>query len=87
MLGTDLEFLDQFPRSATFPEPVLHTDHTHNEGPTIEFLRLANYGRNLVSESADLVLLSGDPTQVPPEEIKDIKVEMTIIGGRVVWET
>jgi len=34
---------------------------------------------------ADMVLLSGDPTRLPPEEIKDIKVEMTIIGGEVVW--
>jgi len=35
---------------------------------------------------ADMVVLSGDPTRVPPERIMDIKVEMTIIGGRVVWE-
>jgi predicted amidohydrolase YtcJ len=35
---------------------------------------------------ADLVLLSDDPTTCPPERIKDIKVEMTIIGGEVVWE-
>jgi len=35
---------------------------------------------------ADLVVLSADPTKVPPEKIKDIKVEMTIIGGEVVWE-
>ncbi len=35
---------------------------------------------------ADLVVLSDDPTQVPPEKIKEIKVEMTIIGGKVVWE-
>ncbi|MBN1161083.1 MAG: amidohydrolase [Dehalococcoidales bacterium] len=35
---------------------------------------------------ADMVILSGDPTRVPPEKIKDIKVEMTIIGGEVVWE-
>ncbi len=35
---------------------------------------------------ADMVLLSGDPTKAPPEQIKDIKVEMTIIGGKVVWE-
>lgn len=34
---------------------------------------------------ADLVMLSADPTTVPPEQIKDIKVEMTIIGGQVVW--
>jgi predicted amidohydrolase YtcJ len=35
---------------------------------------------------ADLVVLNKDPTRVPAEEIKDIKVVMTIIGGKVVWE-
>jgi len=35
---------------------------------------------------ADLVVLNGDPTKVPINEIKDIKVEMTIIDGEVVWE-
>jgi predicted amidohydrolase YtcJ len=35
---------------------------------------------------ADMVVLSDDPNKVPPEKIKDIKVEMTIIGGKVVWE-
>ncbi|MFC1918681.1 amidohydrolase [Chloroflexota bacterium] len=35
---------------------------------------------------ADMVLLSNDPTRVPPEDIKDIKVEMTVIDGEVVWE-
>jgi predicted amidohydrolase YtcJ len=35
---------------------------------------------------ADLVLLSDDPTMVSPERIKDIEVEMTIVGGEVAWE-
>ncbi len=35
---------------------------------------------------ADLVLLSNDPIQTPPEDIGNIEVQMTIIGGRVVWE-
>jgi predicted amidohydrolase YtcJ len=35
---------------------------------------------------ADIVVLSADPTNVPPEKIKDARVEMTIIGGEVVWE-
>jgi hypothetical protein len=34
---------------------------------------------------ADLVLISGDPTRLPPDEIKDIEVEMTVIDGKVVW--
>ena len=35
---------------------------------------------------ADMVVLSDNPVTVPPERIKDISVEMTIIGGEVVWE-
>jgi len=34
---------------------------------------------------ADLVILSGDPTRLPPGEIKELEVEMTIIGGKAVW--
>jgi hypothetical protein len=35
---------------------------------------------------ADMTVLSADPTRVPPEQIKDIRVEMTVLGGEVVWE-
>jgi predicted amidohydrolase YtcJ len=35
---------------------------------------------------ADIVVLSDDPTRVPVQQIKDIKVGMTVIGGEVVWE-
>jgi predicted amidohydrolase YtcJ len=35
---------------------------------------------------ADLVILSADPFKVRPEEIGGLKVEMTIVGGRVVFE-
>ncbi|MFO8011002.1 MAG: amidohydrolase [Dehalococcoidia bacterium] len=34
---------------------------------------------------ADLVLLSADPTAIYPDEIRDIRVEKTIMNGRVVW--
>jgi predicted amidohydrolase YtcJ len=35
---------------------------------------------------ADLVLLNGNPTKVPINELKDLKVEMTILNGKIVWE-
>jgi predicted amidohydrolase YtcJ len=35
---------------------------------------------------ADLVVLNGDPTKLPANEIKDIEVEMTILDGEVVWD-
>jgi len=34
---------------------------------------------------ADLVLLSADPTTIEPEELKEIRVEKTIVAGEVVW--
>jgi predicted amidohydrolase YtcJ len=30
-------------------------------------------------------VISEDPTSVDPERIKDLPIEMTIIGGRVVY--
>ena len=39
-----------------------------------------------VGKYADMVLLDRDPTQVYLEEIKDLKVMMTIVGGKIVWE-
>jgi predicted amidohydrolase YtcJ len=41
-------------------------------------------GSIAIGKLADLVVLSKDPIQVPHEQIKDIKVEKTIIGGNVV---
>jgi predicted amidohydrolase YtcJ len=35
---------------------------------------------------ADFTVLSGDPRAVPPDKIEDIKVELTIIGGRIVYQ-
>jgi predicted amidohydrolase YtcJ len=35
---------------------------------------------------ADMAVLSADPLKTPPEQIKDIKVEMTIIDGEIAWQ-
>jgi len=35
---------------------------------------------------ADLTVLSGDPRTTPPSKIGDIKVRMTIVGGKVVYQ-
>jgi hypothetical protein len=35
---------------------------------------------------ADMVVLSDDPLAIPVEKIKDIRVLMTVVDGRVAWE-
>src|SRR5262249_11437505 len=35
---------------------------------------------------ADLAVLSGDPTAADPESLSEIYVDMTLLGGRVVYE-
>ena len=35
---------------------------------------------------ADFVLLDRDLTRIAPEEIRDARVDMTVVGGRVVFE-
>ena len=44
-------------------------------------------GSVTVGKLADLAVLSGDPTSIAVEEIQNIKVLMTIVGGRVVYES
>ena len=36
---------------------------------------------------ADLVVLSEDVFRIPPERIKNVRAEITIVGGRVVYES
>jgi predicted amidohydrolase YtcJ len=35
---------------------------------------------------ADMVLLSDDIFSVTPEKIRDVKVEKTILGGKIIWD-
>jgi predicted amidohydrolase YtcJ len=44
-------------------------------------------GSITVGKMADLALLSADPTQVSPEDIRGIGVVMTIVDGKIAWQT
>jgi len=42
-------------------------------------------GSIAVGKLADVTVLSGDPRKVAPNKIKDVAIEMTIVGGRIVY--
>lgn len=44
-------------------------------------------GRISVGKAADLVVLNANPLEVTTEGLKDLKVVMTIIEGKVVWQS
>jgi predicted amidohydrolase YtcJ len=43
-------------------------------------------GSITVGKLADLALLSADPFKVAPETLRDLRVDLTICGGKVVYE-
>jgi predicted amidohydrolase YtcJ len=43
-------------------------------------------GSLVVGKLADIVVLSEDIMTVPPEKIRDARVDLTILGGKVVHE-
>jgi hypothetical protein len=45
-----------------------------------------NRGSITPGKWADLVILSGDPLNTPPDELPNIKVEQTYVGGQLVYE-
>ena len=45
-----------------------------------------NKGSIEIGKLADFIILSDNPTKIPPDTIKGIRVEKTIIGGKVVFE-
>jgi predicted amidohydrolase YtcJ len=35
---------------------------------------------------ADMIVLDADPLQIPPERLLDVKVDLTVIGGKIVFD-
>ena len=74
---------DFFPEEKVAPQQALEMYTTNAAYSAFE----ENIKGSITSgRLADLVVLSDNPATVNPEQIKDIQVDMTIIGGEIVWE-
>lgn len=79
--------LDGKPEGGWIPQQAIDLE-TAIRGYTLGSAR-ANFLENdrgsvTLGKYADLVILSEDLFRIPPEEIKDVRVLLTLVGGRVV---
>jgi predicted amidohydrolase YtcJ len=59
----------------------------YTAGSAFAAFQEAELGRLAVGYRADLTVLDGDPAEVSPGELLDMRVLMTIVDGRVVYDT
>jgi predicted amidohydrolase YtcJ len=55
------------------------------EGPAFAAFQELDLGALSPGRYADVTVLSGDPLTTPPDELRELEVRMTIVGGRVVF--
>jgi len=70
------------------PEEKISIDealHAYTYGGAFASLEEKTKGTLETGKLADIVVLSANPFEVTPEEIRDIKVLMTVVGGKVVY--
>ena len=64
--------------------PGFIDNHTHFNRAVIHVQVLG--GPEPARRMADLVVVDGNPLEVPPAELKDLRVELTVVGGRIVHD-
>ncbi|MGQ9545408.1 MAG: amidohydrolase [Candidatus Bathycorpusculaceae bacterium] len=73
----------------SFPEESLNVEEalkTYTANAAYASFSEDNVGKIEEGKFADLTILSDDLFKIPPEKIRDVKVEMTIVDGKVVYE-
>ncbi len=73
-----------------FPEERLSVEETlgaYTQGSAYAAFEEREKGTISPGKLADLVAVSDDLFQIPPEKIKDARVVLTVVGGRVVYQT
>ncbi|HJS75498.1 MAG TPA: amidohydrolase [Vicinamibacteria bacterium] len=79
---------DGTPREGFLPEERVSAEtalRLLTEGPAFASFQEQDLGALTPGRYADLTVFSGDPLTTPPDELRELEVRMTIVGGRVVY--
>jgi hypothetical protein len=71
------------------PEQKLSVDEAlraYTLGSAYAEFQEAQKGSLEAGKLADMVILEKDILTIPPQEIRDVRVDLTIVGGKVVWD-
>ena len=72
------------------PEEALSVQEAfamHTTGAAFAGFEERDKGTLEIGKLADIVVLTEDPFKIQPDQIKDLKVEMTVVGGEVKYQT
>lgn len=81
---------DGIPAGGWYPEQRLTLTEAlaaYCTGPAIAEAAADRKGRLLPGMLADLVVLNGDPFQMPAAHLHTLRAELTMVGGRIVFES
>jgi hypothetical protein len=73
------------PAMAAEAIPVERALELMTTGSAYALFREKEVGQIAPGMLADFVVLSADPTAVPPGQLKDLEVWMTMVGGEAAW--
>ncbi|HJX11205.1 MAG TPA: amidohydrolase family protein, partial [Candidatus Binatia bacterium] len=65
---------------------VAEAVHAYTLGSAYAEFQETQKGSLHAGKLADIVILEKDIFSIPPQEIRDVKVDLTIVGGKVVWD-
>ncbi len=77
------------PQRGWHPEQTVSVDEalrTMSIGPASAAFQEHELGKLAPGYYADFAVLSNDPYQTPPQELRHLKVRMTVMGGQVTFD-
>lgn len=80
---------DGMPEAGWYPDQRVDVDHAlrmMTAGPAFAAFQEKDLGSLTVGRYADFTALSANPYQVPPNDLRNLTIRMTVVAGRVTFD-